>query len=376
MATEPTFDAGRPVDDRYVPRVTNEHDAIADVLIDGRLSGGAPILPVYEQALADWFGVKRAVAVNSGSSALHATLVALGVQAGDEVLVPATAPVPTALPILTCGATPIIVDIGPRSLAMDPADVAAKLRLRTKAAISLPLWGYPADDTGVADLLSAANVPLIEDACQAHGAVLRGRYAGTIHRAGCFSTHDRKLLSTGEGGFVLTDDEALADRLDHFTRLGHLKGEGHGVNYKLAAPLAAIGLSRLPGLEGQLRARRANAATLLARLPRGGLLSELAYEELDKPNYYNLVLLATGEKAAALAAGFVAAGLPPDSLRYGYRPLYHRTIFTAYATNCPNAEQLTSTAFQLPVHPGLSSPALEWIAGRVSALAEGRFNDH
>jgi dTDP-4-amino-4,6-dideoxygalactose transaminase len=109
MTTEPTttvtFGAAHPVDDRCIPPACGELDEIDAVFTDGRLSGGAPVLPVYEQALAGWFGVKRAIAVNSGSSGLHATLAALDVRAGTEVLVPATAPLPTAMPILTCGAT-------------------------------------------------------------------------------------------------------------------------------------------------------------------------------------------------------------------------------------------------------------------------------
>jgi perosamine synthetase len=358
MTTEILFDAQRPVDDRYAPPAAGELDEIAEVLADGRLSGGALILPVYEQALAAWFGVKRAVAVNSGTSALHATLIALGVRTGDEVLVPATAPIATAMPILTCGATPVIVDTAPGSLAMDPADVQAKLTPKTKAAISLPLWGYPADDAAAAALLAAAGVPLIEDACQAHGTKVRGRYAGTAHRAGCFSTHDRKLLSTGEGGFVLTDDQDLAEHIDFYTHLGHLKGQVHGVNYKLAEPLAAIGQRRLRGLETQLRSRRANAARLLAALPEDGTLAELTYADLDAPNYYGLVLTTRLDFVESAAAFFTAAGLPPDSARFIYRPLYHRTVFAAYATDRPNAEALAAATLQLPVHPGMSQAAL------------------
>ncbi|MDG4833782.1 DegT/DnrJ/EryC1/StrS family aminotransferase [Solwaraspora sp. WMMD1047] len=374
MTPELTHDAARPVNDRYTPSPCGELDEIAEVLAEGRLSGGAPVLPRYEQALADWFGVKRAVAVNSGSSALHATLVALGVRAGDQVLVPATAPLPTAMPILTCGATPVIVDTAPGSLAMDPDAVAARLTPRVRAAISLPLWGYPADDTPAAAILAAAGVPVIEDACQAHGTRSRGRYAGTNHRAGCFSTHDRKLLSTGEGGFVLTDDDNLADRIDHYTHLGHLTGRTHGVNYKLAGPLAAIGLRRLPGLHGQLRTRRANAHQLLAALPVGGHLTELGHGDAqDEPNYYNLVLTTSAAHLAPrLSEAFARAGLAPDSTRYGYRPLYHQQIFAPYATACPHAEHLAATTFQLPVHPDMSPTTLGWVADRVRVLAEGQ----
>jgi dTDP-4-amino-4,6-dideoxygalactose transaminase len=370
MATDLAYDATRPVTDRYTPPVCGELAEIAEVLADGRLSGGALILPVYEQAIAAWFGVKRAVAVNSGTSALHATLAALGVRPGDEVLVPATAPIATAMPILTCGATPVIVDTAAGSLALDAGDVSAKLTPKTKAAVTLPLWGYPADDSAAATVLAAAGVPVLEDACQAHGTKVRGRYAGTRHRAGCFSTHDRKPLSTGEGGFVLTDDEELAERIDFYTHLGHLKGQVHGVNYKLAGPLAAIGLRRLPGLTTQLATRRANAARLLAALPADSRLRELAYGEHDVPNYYNLVLVAPADSAPATAATLAGAGLPPDSIRFHYRPLYHQPIFGRYTTACPNAEALAAAALQIPVHPGMPAATLQWVADRLRAVDE------
>ncbi|MFY1654281.1 DegT/DnrJ/EryC1/StrS family aminotransferase [Solwaraspora sp. WMMB762] len=171
---------------------------------------------------------------------------------------------------------------------------------------------------------------------------------------------------------MLTDDDELADRIDFYTHLGHLKGHVHGVNYKLPGPLAAIGLRRLRSLQAQLRSRRANATWLLRALPKDGHLTELSYGEADQPNYYNLVLTTQPASTQALTAGFAAAGLPPDSVRYGYRPLYHRPIFTAYATPCPNADALAATTFQLPVHPGMSEAALGWVADRIRVFAEGQ----
>jgi perosamine synthetase len=365
----PGLDVARPPG-RYTWPACGELDQIGAALDDGQLSGGAPVVAAYEQALAAYFGVRRAVAVNSGSSALHSVLHVLGARPGTEVLVPATAPLPTAMPILTCGATPVIVDTLPGSLALDPDAVEAKLSPRTRAAIILPLWGYPADSQLVESLLADAGVPIVEDACQAHGTRVRDRLAGTLGRAGCFSTHDRKVLATGEGGFVLTDDEDLADRVNHFAHLGHLRGQVHGVNYKLAAPLAAIGLRRLRVLDEQLRQRRANAGRLLAVLSAGGRLRELAYGPNDTPNYHTLVLTTdTDTDADAIAAALATAGLPPDSVRHRYRPLPHRTLFQPHETACPNATRLAATTFQLPVHPGMSEAALRWVAGRVAALA-------
>jgi dTDP-4-amino-4,6-dideoxygalactose transaminase len=165
--------------------------------------------------------------------------------------------------------------------------------------------------------------------------------------AGCFSTHDRKLLSTGEGGFVLTNDDQVADRIDFYTHLGHLGGHIHGVNYKLAAPLAAIGLRRLTHLHPQLEALRQHARRILDALPGDGILRELNCGPGDAPNYYNLVLT-VGERPQQVAQALSALGLPPDSIRYRYRPLYHHPIFAPYATACPNAEALATSTVQLP----------------------------
>jgi perosamine synthetase len=368
------FTAHEPVPDRYAPTATGEASLLAEIIDSGRLSGGADIVTDYERALAGWFGARRAIAVNSGSSALHATLIAAGVKPGDEVLVPATAPLPTALPILACAAVPVIVDVSPASLALDPEDMTAKISDRTAAAISLPLWGYPADDRPAKQILDDAGIPLIEDACQAHGTRLpNGQYAGTFGVAGCFSTHERKLLATGEGGFILTNDEELGEKIDYYTHLGHLKG-GHGVNYKLAAPLAAIGAVRLRGLDTQLQARAAHAARLRAALTAGGPLTELPIVAGASPNYYAMVLTAA-HRAGDIAAAFTDAGLPPDSVRFSYRPLYHQPLFAAYATACPHAEALTATALQLPVHPGLSDAALAWSVEQIRRFtgeADGR----
>jgi dTDP-4-amino-4,6-dideoxygalactose transaminase len=261
-----------------------------------------------------------------------------------------------------------MVDVLPGSLELDPADVARKLTSRTRAAIIVPLWGYPADTLTLEAVLADAEVPIVEDAAQAHGTRVRNQYAGTLGVIGCFSTHDRKLLSTGEGGFILTDHPDLYERIEHYTRLGHLSGQTHGVNYKLAALLAAVGLRRLAVLDDQLRARRDRALRILDALPEDGALTELGFSPPSSPNYYNLVLT-TATPNPIVSRRFADAGLPPDSMRYGYRPLYYHPIFRTYARQCPNAEALAAAAVQLPVHPGLTEATVGWIAQCVGRIA-------
>jgi perosamine synthetase len=370
MRTEPAcYTESSPVPDRYAPPPGDELSAIEAVLAGGVLSGGARVVADYEAALAARFGTAHAIAVNSGSSALHAVLHVLGARPGKEVLVPATAPLPTAFPILTSGATPVIVDVAEGTLGLDPDDVARKLTARTVAALSLPLWGYPAALAPAAQVLAEAGIPVVEDAAQAHGTRIGGRYAGTLGIAGCFSTHDRKLLSTGEGGFVLTDDDALAERAENYTRLGHLAGRQHGVNYKLAAPLAAIGLRRLPRLDAQIVARTASACAILGSLPAEGLLRELPLDEGDTPNYYCLVLQASQAAAPRIGAALTRHGLGPDAIRWQYQGLHHRPMFTKWACRCPHADALIATVFQIPVHPGLDPATLRYITEAVRAAA-------
>jgi perosamine synthetase len=366
------YSRSQPVPDRYAPPPRDETAAVKEVLASGTLSGGAEIVADYETALADRFGAAHAIAVNSGTSALHAVLHVLGAGPGTEVMVPATAPLPTAFPVLTTVAAPIIVDVADGALGLDPADVARKLTTGTVASLSLPLWGYPAAVTPAMQVLAEAGVPIIEDAAQAHGTRVGGRYAGTIGLAGCFSTHDRKLLPTGEGGFILTNDEALAEKAQTYTRLGHLTGRQHGVNYKLAAPLAAIGLRRLPDLDTQIAARTANASTILSAIPAGGVLAELTLDVGDTPNYYCLVLQAAPAAAPRVAAALTRCGLCPDTIRWRYRGLHRQPMFSRWASPCPHADALIETTFQIPVHPGLTSATLRYIADAVRhAATEG-----
>jgi len=289
-------------------------------------------------------------------------------------MVLATAPLPTAFPILTTGATPVIVDVADGTLGLDPDDVARKLTTRTIAALSLPLWGYPAAVTPAGQTLAQAGIPIVEDAAQAHGTRIGGGCAGTLGIAGCFSTHDRKLLSTGEGGFILTSDDTLAEKTGTFTRLGHLTGRQHGVTYKLAAPLAAIGLRRLSRLDVQIAVRTASARIVLSALPADGRLGELPLDKGDAPNHYCLVLRADEAAAPGIASALTRCGLGPDTIRWRYQGLHHRPMFASWATPCPHADALIATTFQVPVHPGLDPAALRYITGAVRAAASEENN--
>jgi perosamine synthetase len=350
---------------------TEELAALEEVLRVGVLSGESPIVEAYEEALSSFFGTRFAIATSSGTGAIHSALIAVGVERGSEVLVPALAPLPTVLPVLTVGAIPVPVDVHKDHLGFDLASLTRRITPRTRAALCVALWGYPLDLIPSIEVLERHGVPLIEDACQAHGATAGGRLIGTIGKIGCFSTNQQKLLSTGEGGFVLTDDPGAAEQVRRFSRLGRLDGHHHGTNYLLSALPAALGRCRLRSLPETLRCKRENARAFLAAMTSQHL-EHLRAAALGEPNFYSLVLKADLPQASAgaLTAQLLQHGLPSDKQRFGFDVLYRRPMFASLRAPCPNAERLVDTALQIPCHSGTCVARMEDLAAVVSELAD------
>jgi dTDP-4-amino-4,6-dideoxygalactose transaminase len=244
-----------------------ELDAIAGVLADGRLTMG-PRVAAFESAVAGAVGTAHAVAVSSGTAALHLALLALGVGEGDEVVVPAYTFPATANVVLLCGARPVLVDVDPETFLVRPELVADALTPRTRAVIAVHLFGRPVDWE---ELLTAVpqEVPIVEDAAGALGACYRGTPCGALGLLACLSFHPRKIVTTGEGGAVTTDDEALAAevrRLRHHGFDEHGDVTSPGLNYRLPDVLCALGLPQLERLGELLAARERVAGWYAERL--------------------------------------------------------------------------------------------------------------
>jgi len=356
------------LDTAHVILDDTDHAAIRDVLARRDLSGTAPVVADYENALADWFATDHAIACSSGTAALHLALLALDVNAGDEVIVAATAPAMTAMPILAVGATPVFADIAtPTTFALDLEDVAAKITERTRAVIAVPMWGYPADGPNLADACRTWDIPLIEDAAQAHGTIMAGRYAGTRTTIGTFSTHNRKLICTGEGGFCLTTDPGIARRLRELRNIGKRPGNGFGatfgLNYKLNALAAALGTTQLQRLATRLEHRRATLHTVTAHLAGLCGLRPLPIPVDGQPNGYAAAFTTTGP-AEPIGQRLAAGGITSDPMRYRYRPLYRTPALARHAppTPCRNAEHLAATLVTVPCHEGVGPHELDRIA--------------
>ncbi len=349
--------------------------AVSAVLRSGQLAAG-PQVAAFEAEFAAAVGCAHAVAVNSGTAAVHAALEACEVGSGDEVLVTPFTFAASATPILMQGAIPRFVDVAPRTFNLDPPAAAAKVSQRTRAAILVDLFGCPFDPTGVSSL-AERGVAVLEDACQAVGARRAGGAAGTLGTAGAFSFYATKNIMTGEGGMLTTDDARVAQRARRFRN--HGQGERYeyltlGYNYRMTDVAAAIGRVQLDRLTQLASARRANAAFYDAEL--NGLSGvdvpfvppgvEHAYHQysvlIDPERTLN------GADRDAVRATLASRGI--DSGVYYPKPLHLQPLFAAYGYgpgDFPISERLSRQILALPIGPHLDHAQREWTARSVRA---------
>lgn len=345
------------------------------------LSGNSGIVEEYESALETTFSTRHAIAYANGTATLQGALHAAGVSRGDDVLLPPTCPAMTALPILNIGATPVFVDVrSDNSLSIDPESLERRLTPETEAIISIPMWGYPTDIDAVTEIVADRDVTVIEDAAQAHGAKIGDSYVGTNADIGSFSTHHRKLICTGEGGFLLTDSDDHARAVAELRNFGKCEfsrkqldsestnfGDKFGMNYKFNAMGAAMGLAQLEKFEAKLEQRRSNARYLVESLSQAGGPNEIPTPSEYHPNYYALVLESPDSEQAGrkISERLAEDGVISDTYAYDYKPLYELPLFSEYRADCPNAEALAEKIFTVPTHEGLDRTDLEYIVEAV-----------
>ena len=218
---------------------------VTDAVQSGWVSSIGPYLERFEQAFAEYVGVTRAVAVSNGTVGLHLALYALGIGAGDEVIVPDLTFVATAHAVIQTGATPVFVDVEPDTWCMDPAAVREAITPRTRAVIPVHLYGHAADMSAINMLAEEYGLLVVEDAAEAHGAEISGQRVGGLGQVGVFSFYGNKIMTTGEGGMLTTNDSILADRLRYLKDHGMSPAERYyhtelAFNYRMTNLQAAV----------------------------------------------------------------------------------------------------------------------------------------
>ena len=330
---------------------------IAGVLDSGRLTMG-PKVEELEELLADACGVEHAVAVSSGTAALHLAVLALGLGEGDEVLVPAYTFPATANVVALSGAKPVLVDVDPSTFNLSPNLVHGRVSKRTRAILAVHLFGRPAPFEELPE-----GLPVIEDAAGALGARRRGRPCGGLGLAGCLSFHPRKIVTTGEGGAVTTNDPRIADAAKELRHHGWRGADmpRAGLNYRLSDVLCALGIPQLRRLDELLAARARIAAAYAERL--AGTVELPSADEGDVHGWqaYVVRLDRRDEALAALKAAGIEAQIGTYAL--------HRLSAYRDQGSFPGADACFERALALPFHSQLSESDLDRVAGALLQVA-------
>lgn len=357
-----------------------EETAVCRVLSSGQLAQGK-LVAEFERRFAEICLVREAIAVSSGTAALHLALLAHGIGPGDEVITTAFSFAATANVILLVGATPVFIDIEPETFTLNPALVEMALTPRTKAIMPVHLYGNPCDMKRLMAIAEAHHLHMIEDACQAHAASIDGKPVGGFG-TGCFSFYATKNITTGEGGMVTTNDPLLAERVRLLRSHGQQERYLHvamGYNERMTDIQAAIGLAQLDKLERFTEQRIANAAYLTTRL------RDFVPTPLVRPGhrhvYHQYTIPVPGERARWIsrlqARGIGTAIHYPIPI---YQQPYYREIPSRFRVVVPQTqgeaesaglavtEKAAQSLLSLPVHPALKEEDLSTIVREVQAL--------
>ena len=337
--------------------------AVAEVFESGQLTMG-PRVEEFESALAAACEVEHAVVVSSGTAALHLSVLALGIGPGDEVIVPTYTFPATANVVALAGARPVLVDVDPETMNMTAESVAAGLTPRTKAVLVVHLFGRPAPW----EALEAAvpdGVALLEDAAGALGARRQGRACGGLGRLACLSFHPRKIVTTGEGGAVTTNDSEVADAIRRFRHHGiephgDFEIRAPGLNYRLPDILCAIGTTQLRRLEQLVEERERLAAAYAERL--GDSVGLPSADDGDRHGLQAFVVRVDRRDEAL--DGLARAGI---QAQIGTYALHH---LAAYADQgpFPGADAAYLRALALPFHSRMTEEDVDRVAGALTAL--------
>ena len=265
-----------------------EINAVREVLESGQLVQGERVAE-FEKEFATYVHRRHAIAVNSGTAALHLSLLALGVGPGDEIILPPLTFFSSASMVAVCGATPRFADVERATYTLDSEEVERSVGKSSKAIMPVDMYGLPASMDRLLEIAEESDLRVIEDACQAHGASFRGRPAGSFGDASCFSFYATKNMTTGEGGMIVTDDEEIEETTRILRDQGQRAKYDHvqiGYNLRMTEVAAALGLVQLGKLNDLVARRRTNAAILTKLLSEEGVLT-LPSEPSDRSHSFH-----------------------------------------------------------------------------------------
>ncbi len=363
------------------PDITEkEIERVTQVLRGPELSLG-PVVSEFERALAEYVGRRRAVAVNSGTSGLFLSLLALGVGPGDEVITTPFTFIASATCIMMAGATPVFVDIDSVSLNIDPRRIEAAVTGRTKAILPVEVFGNPAGFDRVHEIAKRRGLPVVEDSCEALGSALNGKKAGTFGTLSTFGFYPNKQITTGEGGMILTDDDDLADTCVSLRNQGRGKEGGWlaherlGYNFRLSDINCALGVAQLSRI-GEIKAKRRQVATWYQEMLAGEDRLVVPTEPAEGELSWFVFVVRLREQFSQRQRDAILEELSRQGIQgSNYFPPVHLQPFIAGRYNYhegdfPITESVSRRTIALPFHNHLTEQDVALVCGALRAILD------
>jgi perosamine synthetase len=359
-----------------------EEAAAAAAAVNSGWVVGGPQLRQLEQAFADHCGVPQAVGVSSWTTGAFLVLKTLGIGPGDEVLVPSLTFIATVNAIVHAGASPVFVDVDPMTYNIDPADIAHRITPRTRAIMPVDQIGLPCEIDRIGDIATAHRLLLIADAACSFASEFRGRAVGSQAPVTIFSLHARKVITTGEGGMIVTTDAELAERLRRQRHQGMSLSDYQrhgqsptmfetypevGYNFRITDVQAGIGVAQMARLPEMLQLRRAAADRYLARLGQHPDLLMPFVPGHVTPNWQSFQIRLRSEAKLSrnqLMERLHERGVPT---RRGVMASHQEPPYLSMRASLPVTEMLAEHCLQLPMHPALTTDQVDFVADEVLA---------
>ncbi len=366
-----------PVSQPFISDIEREY--VNKALASNAVSGVfGEFIPRFESQFAEFCETKYAVSCSNGTTALHLALVSAGIKEGDEVLVSTLTNMASFFAVLYLNAKPVPVDIDLQTLTMDPEDLARKITKKSKAIMVVHLFGHPTNMDPINELASRYNLLVVEDCAEAHGALYKGRKVGGLGAAGCFSFFANKILSTGEGGMVTTNNPEIASKARNLKALAFgpankFMHQDIGFNYRMTNLQAAIGCGQMEQANILVDNRRKIARYYSLRLKEFrdhiSLPVEMEYARSSYWMYHIVLGDFLAPKRREIMTALSESGI---ETREGFIPYNLQNIFIdrgwVKPEDCPNANRVAYSSFYLPSGPAISEAELDFVSENLCSI--------
>jgi perosamine synthetase len=351
-----------------------ELEYVADCLKSNWISSQGKYIQQFEQSFARYCGCQYGISTTNGTTALHLALAALGIGAGDEVIIPTFTMIATAFAVAYTGARPVLVDAEPESWNMDTSQIESMITPKTKAIMPVHIYGHPCDMDPIKEVARKRHLYVIEDAAEAHGAEYKGKKAGGIGDVNCFSFYANKIITTGEGGMVVTNNAKVAERARALKDLGHSKEKRFlhtdiAFNYRMTNLQAAIGLAQFERIDELVERRRAHAHLYNSLLKDIKGIRTPAEKEWAKNVYWMYGILIEDDFGVSRDDLMERLKDKEIETRAFFIPVHQQPAFLKtnlfHGESYPVADKISQSGLYLPSGSGLSREQIEYVCRAV-----------